>query len=86
MERKRAMAYPSSAHPSGQGRLSSTAPSPRCPSQGAPFTHPQTEGEHQLEKLEFALAVALTRGDKGRSDFLRDQIAALGGNHEEPGT
>ncbi|MEB3183881.1 MAG: hypothetical protein VKN15_05780 [Cyanobacteriota bacterium] len=44
------------------------------------------EGEHQLEKLEFALAVALTRGDLQRSQQLRDAIAALGGNREEPGT
>ena len=45
-----------------------------------------TPGEHQLEKLEFALAVALTRGDQQRSQDLRSQIAALGGNCEEPGT
>lgn len=44
------------------------------------------EGDHQLEKLEFALAVALTRGDVQRSLILRDQIAAMGGNREEPGT
>jgi hypothetical protein len=44
------------------------------------------EGDHQLEKLEFALAVALTRGDQQRSRQLRDQIEALGGNREEPGT
>ena len=44
------------------------------------------EGGHQLEKLEFALAVAITRGDQLRSDQLRAQIAALGGNAEEPGT
>jgi hypothetical protein len=44
------------------------------------------EGDHQLEKLEFALAVALTRGDQQRSRLLRDQIEALGGNCEEPGT
>ena len=43
-------------------------------------------GEHTLEKLEFALAVALTRGDVDRSQSLREQIAALGGNQEEPGT
>ena len=43
-------------------------------------------GEHQLEKLEFALAVALTRGDLQRSEQLRHQIDALGGNREEPGT
>jgi hypothetical protein len=42
--------------------------------------------EHTLEKLEFALAVALTRGDGPRSQSLREQIAALGGNQEEPGT
>nr|WP_254939943.1 hypothetical protein [Cyanobium sp. Morenito 9A2] len=44
------------------------------------------DGGHQLEKLEFALAVAITRGDQYRSDQLRAQIAALGGNREEPGT
>ena len=44
------------------------------------------EGGHQLEKLEFALAVAITRGDRCRSDQLRAQIADLGGNIEEPGT
>jgi len=50
-----------------------------------PFTG-SSEGEHQLEKLEFALAVALTRGDQQRSQQLRQAIAALGGNQEEPGT
>ncbi|QNI86718.1 hypothetical protein [Synechococcus sp. ROS8604] len=44
------------------------------------------EGGHQLEKLEFALAVAITRGDANRSELLRGQIAELGGNIEEPGT
>ena len=44
------------------------------------------ESGHQLEKLEFALAVAITRGDGERIKQLRDQIAALGGNREEPGT
>ena len=44
------------------------------------------EGGHQLEKLEFALAVAITRGDQPRVAQLRDQIDALGGNREEPGT
>ncbi|KZR90209.1 hypothetical protein MITS9508_00758 [Synechococcus sp. MIT S9508] len=44
------------------------------------------EGGHQLEKLEFALAVAITRGDRSRSDQLRAQIADMGGNIEEPGT
>ena len=45
-----------------------------------------TPGEHKLEKLEFALAVALTRGDQQRSADLRRQIDELGGNSEEPGT
>ena len=44
------------------------------------------EGGHQLEKLEFALAVAVTRGDASRVAVLREQIDALGGNLEEPGT
>lgn len=44
------------------------------------------EGGHQLEKLEFALAVAEARGDSERCSFLRDQITDLGGNAEEPGT
>ena len=44
------------------------------------------EGGHQLEKLEFALAVAMTRGDASRVAVLREQIDALGGNLEEPGT
>lgn len=62
--------------------LRSSPTTPRCHLQ----TGPQIEGEHQLEKLEFALAVALTRGDQNRSRQLRDQIEALGGNREEPGT
>ena len=44
------------------------------------------EGGHLLEKLEFALAVAEARGDQGRIDALKLQIADLGGNAEEPGT
>ena len=44
------------------------------------------EGGHWLEKLEFALAVAVTRGDQQRISVLREQIDALGGNLEEPGT
>ena len=44
------------------------------------------EGGHQLEKLEFALAIAEARGDKSRCSTLRDRIADLGGNAEEPGT
>ena len=44
------------------------------------------EGGHQLEKLEFALAIAQTKGDKKRSIVLRKKIVELGGNVEEPGT
>ena len=44
------------------------------------------EGGHQLEKLEFALAIAQTRGDDKKSIILRKKIVELGGNVEEPGT
>ena len=44
------------------------------------------EGGHQLEKLEFALAVAQTKGDKEKSSELKEKIVELGGNVEEPGT
>ena len=44
------------------------------------------EGGHQLEKLEFALAVAQTKGDLKRSEILKKRIIELGGNVEEPGT
>ena len=44
------------------------------------------EGGHQREKLEFALAIAQTRGDEKKSIVLRKKIVELGGNVEEPGT
>ena len=44
------------------------------------------EGGHQLEKLEFALAIAQTKGDVKKSISLRKKIVELGGNVEEPGT
>ena len=44
------------------------------------------EGGHQLEKLEFALAIAQTKGDDKKSVILRKKIVELGGNVEEPGT
>ena len=44
------------------------------------------EGGHQLEKLEFALAVAQTKGDEKKSLALKEKIVELGGNVEEPGT
>lgn len=92
MERKCVMAFPSGSHlpstPSCAAAGSSTAPvSPsRIGSPTPPPCQAPGEGEHQLEKLEFALAVALTKGDLHRSQLLREQIAALGGNREEPGT
>ena len=44
------------------------------------------EGGDQLEKLEFALAIAQTNGDEKKSIVLRKKIVELGGNVEEPGT
>ena len=44
------------------------------------------EGGHQLEKLEFALAVAQAKGDGTKSKILEEKIIELGGNVEEPGT
>ena len=44
------------------------------------------EGGHQLEKLEFALAIAQTKGDEKKSITLRKKIVELGGNVEDPGT
>ncbi len=89
MKRNRVMAFPSSPYPSSSGSLHPqngisrpTGPAPQCQWR----RHSLEEGGHQLEKLEFALAVALTRGDHQRSAQLRSQIAALGGNLEEPGT
>jgi hypothetical protein len=78
------MVYPTSrasGHTPSPTGVSHGSAHPRCQSGGTP-----SEGEHQLEKLEFALAVALTRGDLQRSQQLRAAIAALGGNQEEPGT
>ena len=72
------MAFPNSHRP---------AVTPACQSAAsAPQNRAYAEGGHQLEKLEFALAVAITRGDAQRVDQLRAQIAELGGNREEPGT
>ena len=41
------------------------------------------EGGHQLEKLEFALAVAQTKGDGKKSEILKKKIVELGGSIEE---
>jgi hypothetical protein len=78
MERKRTMAF-SNSHRTAPA-TSKVSGSPACQNRG------YAEGGHQLEKLEFALAVAITRGDQQRVAQLRDQIDALGGNREEPGT
>ena len=82
------MAFPSSS--CGASSPASAGPGASQPRRFAPpvsaAAHRASEGEHQLEKLEFALAVALTRGDVRRSEQLRHQIDALGGNREEPGT
>ena len=44
------------------------------------------ELDHQLEKLEFALALSQTIGDKIKSAAIRNQIKAIGYKYEEPGT
>lgn len=81
-KKKVTMAFPSShSAVSGAGSV----PPVRHPT-GNPRCSLQAERDHQLEKLEFALAVALTRGDGERSVALRKAIEALGGNGEEPGT
>ena len=71
------MAFTNSHRPGHGASLPGT---PACQNRG------YAEGGHQLEKLEFALAVAITRGDKPRVEQLRAEIDALGGNREEPGT
>lgn len=87
------MAYPPSHQPghlSTPGHSSASVSSGYTPATAARSRHPggsaNADGDHQLEKLEFALAVALTRGDVQRSRQLREAIEALGGNEEEPGT
>ena len=42
--------------------------------------------DHQLEKLEFALALSQTVGDKIKSAKIRNQIEVIGYKYEEPGT
>ena len=44
------------------------------------------EIDHMLEKLEFALAISQSVGDKIRSDQIKDQIKKIGFNFQEPGT
>ena len=72
-----------STHTNTHGKTGASASRP-CPTGGsAPRS---SEGDHQLEKLEFALAIALTRGDLERTGLLRRQIAAFENSGEEPGT
>jgi hypothetical protein len=75
-----AAALTTPGHPIGSHR----GGSPTC-TNAAPISR-SDEGDHQREKLQFALAIALTRGDRQRELVLREQIAALGGYCEEPGT
>jgi hypothetical protein len=79
MKRKTTMAstYPACPLPRNGGSM---APQPSIHRPG------YIEGGHQLEKLEFALAIAISRGDITRADQLRSQIDALGDLGEEPGT
>ncbi len=44
------------------------------------------EKDHQLEKLEFALAISQSIGDHIRSNEIKDQINKIGISLEEPGT
>jgi len=71
---------PAAPQPVSAGNGTPVSSTPACCSRS------YSESGHQLEKLEFALAVAITRGDQLREQQLREQIAALGGNREEPGT
>lgn len=96
------MSFPSSNTPSSGNPLSRTSPATpaaRSPGLKQPLPRPchrsagnpdpsqfPWEREHQLEKLQFALAIAISRGRQERIQVLRSQIAALGGDGEEPGT
>ena len=71
---------PAAPQPVPPASATSASSTPACRSRA------YSESGHQLEKLEFALAVAITRGDQAREHQLREQIAVLGGNREEPGT
>ena len=42
--------------------------------------------EHQLEKLEFALAISQAIGDKFKANDLKDQIKRIAISSQEPGT
>ena len=44
------------------------------------------EIDHNFEKLEFALAISQTIGDKIRLDQIEDQIRKIGFKYFEPGS
>ena len=44
------------------------------------------EIEHHIEKLEFALAISQSLGDKIRSNQIKNQIKLIGVKYQEPGT
>ena len=46
----------------------------------------QQDLDHQLEKLEFALAFSRTIGDESKSAKIKNQIELIGYKYEEPGT
>ncbi len=48
--------------------------------------HSLIDKDHHLEKLEFALAISQTIGDKIRTNQIKDQIQKIGLSFEEPGT
>ncbi len=48
--------------------------------------HSTLDNDHQLEKLEFALAVSQAVGDKIRSTEIKNKIEEIGIKLEEPGT
>ena len=80
MKRKRTMG--SSTHPprpslSGVAAISAT---PACQQRS------DDERDHQMEKLQVALAVAVSRGDASRIQDLRNRIAEFGDSGAEPGT
>ncbi|MEB3259733.1 MAG: hypothetical protein VKP63_03795 [Cyanobacteriota bacterium] len=80
------MSFPSSHHTSGGTAANGARPASSGLPRSTTCRPLPAEGDHQLEKLEFALAIALTRGDAQRSRQLREEIDRLGGNREEPGT
>ena len=84
MKRKRTMGSPThSPRPSLGGTVSGSvaiSATPACQHRS------DDERDHQMEKLQFALAVAVSRGDSIRIKDLQDRIAEFGDGGAEPGT